>query len=362
MIGHRLQLARKSSGLSLRDLCDALGGNPGERAISAFEKDEAIPDSDVLLRLCNALDVSAEFLMSCRISKLEGIEFRKSASTSAKDRARVAGDVIDQIDRYLNIEILLEIDPNRWTPPFPLERLANEADAEETAARLRLAWDLGIDPIPDLTELLEERGLKVLAVPLPNSVSGLTCWAIRSKDRGRLPTIVVNRKHGLERRRFTLAHELAHRVLDAEALNKPERAADRFAGAFLVPGSHLRERVSSKLHPERRQISYGEIIRLKRFYRVSAATILMRLGQIGVLEPSAVRLAFQSFARHWRRSEPDPIEAIDGHLLEMPRRFERLCYWALAERQVSPHRAANLLGVSMTEIEAALRGPLQAKC
>ena len=166
----------------------------------------------------------------------------------------------------------------------------------------------GDDPIPNLTEILEERGLKVFVLSLPNSVSGLTCWAVRPDDDDHVPVIVVNRNHGVERRRFTLAHELAHRVLDADAPVNIERAANRFADAFLVPANHLRHRVSSAQYPGRRQISYGEIIRLKRFYRVSAAALLLRLHQISVLSESVMRYAFQTFANGWRKSEPEPLE------------------------------------------------------
>ena len=359
MNGQRLELARKRAGFSLRGLSDALGGQPSHQAIRKYEKGEMTPSGSVLVALAKALGVSVDFLMSDQVQVLAGVEFRKRSSTSAKDRARVEAEVMDQVDRYLTVEELLQLDTAHWTSPIRPVRLADEADAEEVAERVRDAWDLGDDPIPNLTELLEEQGLKVFVISLPESVSGLTCWVVRPDDGNRMPVIVVNRHHGLERRRFTLAHELAHRVLNADAPVNIERAANRFAGAFLVPASHLRYRVSSAQHPGRRQISYGEIIRLKRFYRVSAAALLMRLCQISVLSESAMRYAFQTFANGWRRHEPEPLEERPGRPFELPRRFERLCYWALAERLIAPTRAAQLLQVPMATIEAALRGPVE---
>ncbi|MEM7530161.1 MAG: XRE family transcriptional regulator [Pseudomonadota bacterium] len=360
MNGQRLELARKRAGFSLRGLSDALGGQPSHQAIRKYEKGEMTPSSSVLVALAKTLGVSIDFLMSEQVQALEGVEFRKLSSTSAKDRARVEAEVMDQVDRYLTVEELLELDTAHWTPPIGPARLTTEDAAEAIADQVRDAWDLGDDPIPNLTELLEERGLKVFVMDLPKSVSGLTCWVARPDNGQPMPVIVVNQGHGLERRRFTLAHELAHRVLDATAPINIERAANRFAGALLVPATHLRRRVSSAQHPGRRQISYGEIIRLKRFYRVSAAALLMRLTQIEVLSDSAVRYAFQTFASSWRKSEPEPLEENADHLFEMPRRFERLCYWALAERLIAPTRAAQLLGVPMSTIEAALRGPVEA--
>ncbi len=360
MNGQRLELARKRAGLSLRGLSDALGGQPSHQAIRKYEKGDMIPSSSVLIALTRTLGVSVDFLMTDQVQALEGVEFRKRSSTSAKDRARVEAEVMDQAERYLAIEAILELDTMHWEPPIPPQGPTDEADAENLADRLRDAWHLGDDPIPNLTELLEESGLKVFVISLPKSISGLTCWVKRRDSGDQMPVIVVNREHGLERRRFTLAHELAHRVLKPDTSISVERAANRFAGAFLVPASHIRQRVSSVQRPGRRQTSYGEIIRLKRFYRVSAAALLMRLGQIDVLSDSAVRYAFQGFASTWRKSEPEPIEEKPDHLFELPRRFERLCYWALAEHLISPTRAAQLLGVPLATIRAALSGPVEA--
>jgi len=359
MNGQRLELARKRAGFSLRGLSAALGGQPSHQAIRKYEKGEMTPSSSILLAVAKALGTSVDFLMSDQVQALEGVEFRKLSSTSAKDRARVEAEVMDRVDRYLTVEELLELDTAYWAPPIQPVHLTDENDAEEIAGRVRDAWDLGDDPIPNLTELLEECGLKVLLIDLPKSVSGLTCWVARSDNGKQLPVMVVNRSHRLERRRFTLAHELAHRILEVDAPASIERVANRFAGAFLMPAGHLRDRVSSARHPERRRIGYGEIIHLKRFYRVSAASLPVRLGQIGVLSDPAVRYAFQTFARGWRKSEPEPLEESD-HLFEVPRRFERLCYWALAEHLIAPTRAAQLLGVPMTTVEAALRGPVEA--
>ncbi|MCY4168707.1 MAG: XRE family transcriptional regulator [Rhodobacter sp.] len=353
-------MARKRAGLSLRGLSGALGGRPSHQAIRKYEKGEMTPGSGVLVALARALGVSVDFLMGDQVRTLAGVEFRRRSPTSARDRARVEAEVIDQVDRYLIVEELLELDTAHWTPPIPAVRLTDEEDAEDVAGRVRDAWDLGDGPIPNLTELLEERGLKIFVIPLPESVSGLTGWIVPPDGGDHMPVIVVNRDHGLERRRFTLAHELAHRVLDAEAPVNIECAANRFAGSFLVPAGHLRYRVSSTRHPGRRRISYGEIIRLKRIYGVSAAAVLMRLCQIGVLSESAMRYAFQTFANGWRGCEPEPLEENSHRPFELPRRFERLCCWALAERLIAPARAAQLLQVPMTMIEEALRGPMEA--
>jgi predicted HTH domain antitoxin len=71
--------------------------------------------------------------------------------------------------------------------------------------------------------------------------------------------------------------------------------------------------------------------------------------------------AFQTVARTWRSEEPEPIEdeARRGDV-EKPRRFERLCYWALAEKLISVSKAAELLRKPVNDVEEQLKGPWRA--
>ncbi len=61
---------------------------------------------------------------------------------------------------------------------------------KELAREVREKWKLGIDPIPNMTELFEEKGLKVLMVPLPERVSGLPVWLLAKQGAPALPVIV----------------------------------------------------------------------------------------------------------------------------------------------------------------------------
>lgn len=175
--------------------------------------------------------------------------------------------------------------------------------AQPTCRTDTIGWQLGIDPIPNMTALLEDRGIKVLVVPLPDGVSGLTCLVHRSRHKVKVPVIVVNENITLERRRLTLAHELAHRLIDETSPVDHEKASNVFAGAFLVPRDHLVREIGK----HRKALGYQELIQLKRMYRVSAAAFLVRLKQVGIIDESTLSYAFQTFARGWRSSEPEPF-------------------------------------------------------
>ncbi len=358
MFGDRLKLARKKAGYSLRGLSDALDGQVSAQGIGKYERGEMMPSSTVLLALTRVLEVTPEYLLSEQVAQLEEVEFRKLSGTSAKERARVEADVIDALQRYLEVEEILDLDSVEWEEPRLETRLLQHQDeAESVADDLRSEWNLGSDPIPNMTALLEERGIKVVLTALPEKVSGLTCLVEGPRHKERIPVIVVNSGITLERRRLTLAHELAHRLMDPSSPVHHEKASNVFAGAFLVPRSHLVREIGT----QRNALGYKEIVHLKRMYRVSAAALIVRLRQVGIVDESTVSYAFQTFARRWRSVEPEPLEpAKEQGQHERPRRFERLCYRALAEKLISPGKAGELLQQPLADIERGLKGPAEA--
>lgn len=353
MLGDRIKLARKRAGLSLRGLADALAGQVSANAISKYETGKMMPSSTVLLALSKTLGLSLDYFTSPMQASLDSLEFRKLASTPVKDQARVEAEVLSHIERYLAVEQILELDSTQWNDPLEQRRLiASLDDCEDVAAAVRDAWHLGTDPIPNLTLLFEQHGMKVLLLDLPEKVDGLTCYVTR-REREPVPCIVVNRHRPVERRRFTLAHELGHRLIAPPDGEIPiEKAAQRFAGAFLMPAEGVRAEVGR----HRQAFGHAEIMQLKRFYRVSAAAFLVRCEQLGIISNVSLTNAFKTVARTWRRQEPQPLEE-SGHLFEEPKRFPRLCYRALVEDMISLPKAAELLQAPVSDIEKAIKGP-----
>jgi Zn-dependent peptidase ImmA (M78 family)/DNA-binding XRE family transcriptional regulator len=360
MIADRIRLARNKAGFSLRELATEMDDLVTAQAIGKYERGEDIPSSKVLNALAKALGVSLSYLLDTQGIVLSGVEFRTKSNTTAKDRAHVETEVLEWIERYLQIELVLDLDSSKWHCPVPCPVKFNGiGEAEKLARDVREAWKLGLDPIPNMTELLEEKGLKVLTVPLPDRVSGFTCLVGRGEGQPDLPVIVVNDQFSLERRRLTLAHELAHRLIDTDCLSAKdeEKAANLFAGAFLMSREHLLNEVGK----HRNALGYSEIVDLKHVYRVSGVALLMRLRQLDVISESTLIYAFKTIARGWRTQEPEELEkpAKRGQR-ERARRFERLSYRALAEGLISLNKAAELLRLPVAEVEAGLKGPQTA--
>jgi Zn-dependent peptidase ImmA (M78 family)/DNA-binding XRE family transcriptional regulator len=352
MIGNRLKRSREALGLSLRDLEAAIHGQVSAQAIGKYERDEMMPSSTILLALAKALHVSPEYLLSDREIELTGIDFRKATHASSKEERAVEAVILDHVERYLELEELFPGADSVWValegPEFEIQTID---DAEQAAEALRNLWSLGMDPIPLMAELLEERGVKVIAQDLPMSVSGSK--ALVRRDEGPdVPVIVVNQNHNGERQRFTLAHELAHLVLRCSGLddNQQEKAADRFAGAFLM----AKEMMLRLLGKHRTSISLGELAELKKLFKVSIASLVVRCAQLGVITKAVYgKLFAQIRGLGWNgpaSSEP--------HLLppEVPQRMERMCLRAVSEGAISEAKAAELLKLSVRELDRLLMG------
>jgi Zn-dependent peptidase ImmA (M78 family) len=310
----------------------------------------------VVAALAQALGVSESYLRDEGGVTLAGVEFRTKASMTVKERAHVQTEVLEWIERYLRLEGMLELDSARWQCPVSMRKLARVREAEGVAEAVREAWRLGADAVPNVTELLEEKGLKVLTVRLPDAVSGFKCDVLRADGAPAVPAIVVNNQHTLERRRLTLAHELAHCVIDTTGLPywDEEKAANWFAGAFLMP----REHVVREVGKARKALGYQELVDLKHVYGVSGAALLMRLQSLDIISQSTVSYAFQTVARGWRTREPEELEPVaERGRREAAQRFERLCYRALAEGLMAVEGSAELLRVTVPEVEAGMRGP-----
>ena len=349
--GQRIRVSRRACGLSLRELEARIDNRVTAQAISKYERDESMPSSGVLIALAEALDMPVDYLASDSDIRLEAVDFRKKRLTSRREEAQVEANVLHLLERYLTIEEILGLPTVAWDMPreAPWPVVRDAAEAEQAALGMRAHWGLGLDPIPNLVDLLEERRIKVLSKSLPN-IDGLTA-RVRREDRSVASVVVVNRGDWGERQRFTLAHELGHMALDPGPKIDEEKAAHRFAGAFLMPAETLRAEIGK----HRSSIGWGELFELKRIFGVSVQALTYRCKDLGILGPPVFGLLFKEFARRGWRSPPfkEP-GAMPG---ERPMRFERLCFRALSEGAVSEAKAAELLGHSVHELSRRMDEP-----
>lgn len=118
------------------------------------------------------------------------------------------------------------------------------------AHKERQRLELGEAPVSDLGDLLEAQGIVTLELELPDNLSGFTIQLRREQG----VACGVNIMHSPERRRFSLAHEYCHVLMDhdlpgivsrrEEEDELREVRANAFAAAFLMPEDGIRDYLS----------------------------------------------------------------------------------------------------------------------
>lgn len=337
-IGQRIKQARKSSQLSLRDLAERAQISP--MAISKYERDQDIPSSGVLLRLAEGLNVSVDFFFRPAVPDVQLQAYRKHVSLSVKEQEAVQARTQEWLERYLEVESFFD---NVSPIELPSYKIDTVEDVEVAAEQLRSAWDLGLDPIENLTQILEDQGIKV------GMVDGFEHFDACTFLTGQTPVIVTKANIPGDRQRFNLGHELGHLVLEVGEGLDAEKVSHRFVGAFLAPAQVVR----FELGPKRTSLDMNELYLLKEKYGLSMQAWIFRAQDLEIISPQVAERLFQRFrANNWHRQEPGKT-----YPSENPLRMERLIYRALVEDLISRSKAQELLGKPLQQrwVEEALQ-------
>jgi Zn-dependent peptidase ImmA (M78 family)/DNA-binding XRE family transcriptional regulator len=339
-IAERIKQARLINGLTVRTLAAKVGVSP--TAISKYELGKDVPSSGVLLHLARALGVRIEYLV--RPTKVSMVQpcYRKRARLPSKQKKAIEATVLDWVERYLEIEELRNAGAKAsGLHEKPSYEVAAPPDAEKAAGELRKAWNLGTDPIENLTELLEDKGVKVGVVEADRDFDACTFWI---EAGGRVPVIVTRKGVEGDRQRFDLAHELGHLLLKPRPGLDMESISNRFAGAFLVPADAARLELGAR----RRNLSLYELHMLKHKYGLSMQAWVYRARDLDIIEQSRLVAIFRYFGQQgWRKSEPG-----DSCPAENPGRFQRLVLQALTDGLISESKASELLGKPLKQFYA----------
>jgi len=135
---------------------------------------------------------------------------------------------------------------------------------------------------------IEDKGIFVLQDSFPDTDGSGFCLF-----HPIYPVIVINtKKQTRGRRLFTLAHELAHVLMQKTGISDPfvsanqvERACNRFAGSFLVPGAYLSSFFKNGLPANDPDIS--DVASAARRLKISQQAAVLRLEELKVFKPGS---------------------------------------------------------------------------
>jgi len=328
MVGERIKIARKGARMSLRDLASSVGVSP--MAISKYERDMDMPSSEILIRLAKSLGVTLDYLLRPTSISISQPVFRCRISRfKVKERDAIGAKIQDWLERYFAVEDLFHNEYPRQFRYQDIDRKIRDLeDVEVLSKKLREVWGLGLNPIDSMVQLLEDKGIKIGFFEASDGFDACTFWV-----NNNVPVIATKDNVPGDRQRMNLAHELGHLMMELIDIDG-ERAAKRFAGAFLAPA----EAVVYELGHQRHKLDILELYQLKHKYGLSMMGWIHRAVQLRIInETEYTRLIRMFRQKGWDKEEP-----YKQYPPKKTKRMERLILRALAEGVISRNRAREL--------------------
>lgn len=334
----RIRIARERRGMSKVALAARLGITA--RTLQIYESDGA-PTSR-MDELAEALGVLPGFLRKPELNAISSeqgfFRARRRATaaqlTSARAVASIGAELYDWVAARFELPAVVVPDLDTQEP-------------EAAAATLRALWGRGLEPLPNLIQLCEAHGVRVLSLPVDaEAVDAFSVWLDDA------PYVFLSTAKTAERSRFDLAHELGHLTMhsrggaDLERHGQDEeREADAFASALLMPVADLQARSG-------REPAVPEILRLRSYYRVSAMALTRKLHEIGRLTDWAYRQNCVYLAqRGFRSSEPGGIGREHSRVFSM-------VFPLLRKQGVHTSNICELVGLTARELHGLVFGQL----
>jgi Zn-dependent peptidase ImmA (M78 family) len=201
---------------------------------------------------------------------LHNIDFRKySSKLSNTEQQSVEEKAKEAFERYFELENILNFQETESYFNYP-EIITDAAQAAAASNAMCIECNLGYDPIPNMIEMLEDKGFRVVEIDASASFNGLKA------DTGNQKVIVLRKTNpdfDIVRKRFTALHELVHHALQFPDNMDPkaqEKLCHSFASALLYPTNMaLKEMHKICLH-----FYQNELVLIKKRREISLPAII----------------------------------------------------------------------------------------
>ncbi len=339
VFAQKLFSARRLRAFSQQRLAEESGVS--KQMISKYEKGMSMPSSEVLIKLSKALEVNLDYFFTPSHVSLGTINFRKKSRLSKTRLYAIQEEVRHKVSNYLEIENILEIN-SVFQTSVQRKKIHSMKEIKDIVFKVRQEWEIGLDPIHNIIQILEDQEIKVIEIEEEENLFDGMATLIDNK----YAVIVINKNFGIERKRFTLFHELGHLLLDLSGcdIETEESFCNRFAGEFLLPRTALIEEFGI----ERIRISLKELVAVQKKYGISIPAIIYRLVDEKIMSRSRLRQFYIDM-----NLDPELKSLVNKSRFETPEysnRFEQLVYRAYSQELISVNKAANLLEKNVNQI------------
>lgn len=314
IFGERVLQAREMRNLSQQQLAEKAGC--AQAMIAKIEADLRQPSPELAAALAEELGFPVPWFERPVPSHfpIGSLQFRAKAATSQRKIHRpyyVARTIFEVAESLRSRVKTLPVRLERDAPTSPVDDPM--AAALEAAVALRSECGIAANaPIDDVIHVVERLGVVVLGLPIDLELDGVDGFSAWTGDG--IPVMCLSMFVPGDRLRYTAAHELGELALSALPISARHRAADMFAGEFLLPEVGMRREM---IPP----VSLTALAHLKMRWRVSMQFLAVRAERLGIISARHERSLFMELnKRGWRRAEPSNL-AVEP---ERPRVFRKM--------------------------------------
>lgn len=298
--GQRFSSLRRIFALTQKDLAQQL--EVGQSFLSQVERGLR-PAPANLARTASSLFSLPHTFFLVRSTPLESgpATFRKTSRALGREDERI-GELYNEASRLFR-RVSEESGYRGAELPNPADY---GDDPERVAVTMRAAAGLDDEsPVPNVTRTLERLGFGVVdqldAEREGSEHSGITRPSPLMERP--LVALISNAPGGVKR--LTLLHEAYHHIADrnlqgliTSSRSPEEQRAFRFAGAFLLPASVVRQRITEAL-------PLHGYLAIKADYGITVSAATRRAKDLGVISSNRYKsLSIQSSSAGWRKNEP----------------------------------------------------------
>lgn len=368
VIAENLASARSGSGLDQEDLANALGVS--RAMVSYWESGRRSPNDRQLAALSRLLRTPIAVLLGNEdpspAPDVAAMLMRGTNQDLPDDAQPGLQEFVEFLDVYAELADAtgFTVRGMHESPFVSVAGFESGEDARRKAEEVRAHLRVGLGPIGDMDAVCELLGITVYRAPLGEDLRRTVSGAFFNHSSIGF-SILVNLDMTPGRRRFTVAHEIAHALFHSNdsrytvstALKPPkERFADAFAGEFLMPTEGLRRVMEEQGFGPRIDDPSG-VIHLQRYFDVSYVTALVRLRQAKFLsqtrfeEFQQVRpvVLARSLGFEIGEEEYSPRPEL-WRLERFPPRFRRLLRQAVRQDVISVPSASAMTRLSIDEV------------
>ena len=286
-----LETARHLRQLTQKEVSEKVGVS--QSWLSKAEHSVQELPEDIMNRLFDLYDLPMEFFLNGNsVTPVGHLFYRKRLTISEKvvdsfvAKIQIIKGIIDELMTAIDLPEykLNSYDPSEYSP-------------KEIADRVRYELGIARGPIPNLTKLLEDKGVIIINLDFgTEKIDGLTTVTAANRK-----IMFINELMPNDRIRFSLAHELGHLIMHIEktprSVETVEDEADMFASEFLMP--------ENEITPFLHELDLPVLAQLKRRWRVSMRALIRRAKDVGAISQEEYRRFQILFSKKgYNKSEP----------------------------------------------------------